>query len=103
MKIYKGAAVDGDDETETKESRCAVEIKHSCSHKICFFVVIEHRNQRSVIEVSTGTRFSGIVSTRLNQLRQLYGWRLFGDVITFYGSNARSVAQQMPLFIYLFF
>lgn len=29
MKIYKGAALDGDDETETKESRCAVEMKHS--------------------------------------------------------------------------
>lgn len=29
MKIYKGAAVDGDDETATKESRCAVEMKYS--------------------------------------------------------------------------
>lgn len=29
MKIYKGAAVDGDDETETKESRCAVDVKYS--------------------------------------------------------------------------
>lgn len=104
MKIYKGAAVDGNDETETKESRCAVEMKYSSQEHMFTqdIFVKEHRNRRSFIEASTGTHSSGIASTRLNQLRRLYVRRLFGDVITFYGSNARSIMQQMPLFLFIY-
>lgn len=70
MKIYKGAAVDGDDETENKRKAVVLSSSPVMFTQEMLFLLLKNIE---ITDRSSRRPQLRTVSTRLNQLRRLYG------------------------------